>query len=600
MFRIFRDCKKTMVPAICMALCAWPAASQVIATFAGDGLATYSGDGAPAVNASLNQPRGMAIDAAGNVYIADPGNARVRVVNASGIISTYAGNGISAFSGDGGQASAASVSDVNSVALDAEGNLYVADSTNRLIRKIAPGGVISTIAGTAGVQGYSGDGGPATKATLGRPVAVVVDAGGNVDYVDSVNQVIRRITPAGIISTIAGNSAGNFSGDGGLATSASLNFPLGMALGSGGTIYIADAENNRIRMINAGGIITTIAGNGVGTFSGDGALAINASLNIPSDVALDGAGNLYVADSGNNRIREVNLATGVISTIAGTANNGFSGDGGLAASAMLNHPWSVTVSSSGNIYVGDMSNMRVREILPATTGLIPPAFPANGVVNAASFSTSLAVAPGALAAVFGSNLASSTTSATVVPLPTSLGQTTVTFNGVQAPLFFVSATQINAQVPFTTSIGPTAVQVTHSGMISAVQTINLATFSPGVFLLDEAGDGAIFHAATFTAITPGSPAIPGEAVVIYATGLGPVSPASPSGVAGTAASTTTTPTVTIGGIHCSVLYSGIAPGLVGVYQINAIVPAGLATGNQPVQIVISGILSNTALVAVAP
>jgi len=599
MSRIFRDNTTAMLAFTCLALSAWPAASQTIATFAGDGIATYSGDGGPAASAALNHPKGIAIDTAGNVYIADPDNARIRKVDPSGIISTYAGNGVSTFGGDGGPASTASVSDVMSVALDAAGNLYVADATNRRIRKIAPGGIITTIAGT-GVQGYSGDGGPATVAMLGRPVAVVVDATGNIDYVDSVNQCVRRITAAGIISTVAGNGATAFSGDGGLATSASLNFPLGIALDSAGRIYIADAGNNRIRMIDAGGIITTVAGNATEGFSGDGGLAISAALNIPSDVALDGAGNLYVADAGNNRIRAVNLSTGIITTIAGTANNGFSGDGGAAAPAMLNYPWSVTVSSSGDVYVGDMSNERVREIFPAVSGLIPPAFPANGIVNAASFATNLAVAPGSLAAIFGSNFASATTSASAVPLPTSLGQTSVTFNGIAVPLFFVSATQINAQVPFTLPLGSTTVQVTHSGMTSAVQTINLATFSPGVFLLDQAGTGAIFHAATFTEVTAGTPASSGEAVVIYATGLGPVSPTPLSGVAASAASTTTTPTVTIGGIRCSVLYSGLAPGLVGVYQINAIVPAGLSIGNQALQIVISGISSNTAIMAVTP
>jgi trimeric autotransporter adhesin len=312
----------SVVPAIFLALGAWPATAQTIKTFAGDGTSGYSGEGAEAVNSALNNPKGVAIDPAGNVYIADSENFRVRKVNTAGLISTYAGNGVNAFSGDGGQAVNASISDILSVALDPAGNLYIADSSNRRIRKVAPGGTITTVAGT-GVQGYTGDGGQAISATLGRPVAVTLDVAGNLYYVDSVDQCVRRIDTNGIISTVAGNGVQAFSGDGGLAVSASLAFPLGIALDSKGNMYVADANNNRIRMINSSGIISTVAGGANGGFSGDGGLAVSASLNIPSDVAVDSAGNLYIADAGNNRIREVNPA-GVISTIAGTTGNGFS------------------------------------------------------------------------------------------------------------------------------------------------------------------------------------------------------------------------------------------------------------------------------------
>jgi uncharacterized protein (TIGR03437 family) len=595
---MFQNGISSMVPAICLVFGAWTASAQTIATFAGNGSAAYSGDGAEAVDSALNDPKGMAIDPAGNVYIADSENFRVRKVNPAGIISTYAGNGVYGFSGDGGLAVDASISDILSVALDAAGNLYVADSSNRRIRKITPGGIISTIAGT-GVQGYSGDGGPAVDALLGRPVAVAVDAGGNLYYVDSVDQCVRRINAAGIISTVAGNGVQAFSGDGGLAVSASLAFPLGIAFDSAGDFYVADANNNRVRMVTPRGIISTVAGDATEGFSGDGGLAVNASINIPSDVAVDSAGNLYVADAGNNRIRKVNPA-GVISTIAGTADNGFSGDGGSPTLAMLNHPWSVAVGSSGTVYIGDEINLRVREIVPAASGLNPPVISANGVVNGASFVVGLTVAPGSLAAIFGSDLAASTVIAGAVPLPTTLGQTSVTFNGIPAPLFFVSSGQINAQVPFTLPAGATTVQVTQSGMSSAAQTTDMGVFSPGIFLLNQAGAGAIFDAVTFKIITAGSPALPGEVIAIYATGLGPVSPAAVSGAAASDPSTTTTPTVTIGGINCPILYSGLAPALVSIYQINVAVPAGLSAGNQVVQIGISGAMSNTATMAVAP
>jgi uncharacterized protein (TIGR03437 family) len=582
---------------ICLVLGARPANSQTIETYAGNGIAAYAGDGGPAVNASLNNPKEIAIDGAGNVYIADPGNARVRKVTTTGIISTYAGNGVSGYAGDGGQAVNASISDAMAVALDAAGDLYIADSSNRRIRKVSPSGIISTVAGT-GVQGYTGDGGPAISAMLGRPVALVFDSAGNLYYVDSVNQVVRRIDTSGVISTVVGNGVQAFSGDGGQATAASLAFPLGIALDGKGNMYVADANNNRIRMINASGIISTVAGGANAGFAGDGGTAVNASLNIPSDVAVDGAGNLYIADAGNNRIREVN-SSGVISTIAGTDDNGFSGDGGSPIQAMLNYPWSVKVGSSGTIYIGDMANDRVREIVPATSGLNPPVISANGVVNGASFAVGLSVAPGSLAAIFGSDLASSTTVAGAVPLPDTLAQTTVTFNGIEAPLFFVSSGQLNAQVPFNLPPGSATVQVNQSGM-STVQTINVGTYSPGIFILDQAGTGAFFHNSTFTVVTGSSPAHTGEAIVIYATGLGPVSPAGVTGASPSASSTVTKPTVTIGGISCNIFYSGLAPELVSVYQIDVAVPAGLSAGNQPLQIGMGGILSNTANLPVAP
>lgn len=589
----------SMVPAVCLAFGVWPAGAQTIATFAGNGIAAYAGDGGQAINASLNNPKAMAIDSAGNIYIADPGNARIRRVTPAGVITTFAGNGVNTFAGDGGPATSASISDASGIALDAAGNLYIADSSNRRIRKVS-GGIISTVAGT-GTQGYTGDGGPAMSATLGRPVALTFDVAGNMYYVDSVNQCVRRITAAGVISTVVGNGVQAFSGDGGQATSASLAFPLGIALDSSGNMYIADANNNRIRKVNSSGIITTVAGNGNGEFAGDGGVATNASLNIPSDVAIDSAGNLYIGDAGNNRVREVNTS-GIITTIAGTDENGFSGDGGAPTQAMLNYPWSVKASPSGTIYIGDMANNRVREIVPAQSGSNPPQISANGIVNGASFTVGLNVAPGSLAAIFGKNLAPSTTVDTQLPLSTDLAQTSVSFNGEAAPMFFVSSGQINAQVPFDTPPGPVNVVVTQSGMSSPVETINVGTYSPAIFILDQAGTGAFFHNSNFSIVTSSSPAKTGEAIVIYATGLGPVTPAGVSGAPAPDAQTPTVtkPTVTLGGVVCNILYSGLAPDLVSVYQIDITVPSGLSAGNQTLQISMGGLLSNTAALAVTP
>jgi len=345
-------------------LSASPSQSQgIIATIAGNGTTAFSGDGGPATAAALNYPCGLAIDSSGGIYIADTDNARIRRVSPSGIISTVAGNGVPGASGDGGPALSASLSDVQGVALDAAGNLYFGDASNRRVRKVTPAGIISTVAGT-GVQGFSGDGGQATNATLNRPTFVLIDPAGNLYIADSSNQRIRRVGLNGTITTIAGNGLAGFSGDGGLATNASLMFPLGMAMDRTGNLYVADANNHRTRRIDLSGVITTVAGNGVEGFSGDLGTATSASLNYPEAVAIDGAGNLFIADSGNNRIRKVD-PSGVISTIAGTVLNGFSGDGGPSVEAVLNFPWALATDVAGDVYIADRVNSRIRKISPS-------------------------------------------------------------------------------------------------------------------------------------------------------------------------------------------------------------------------------------------
>ncbi len=340
-----------------------PVQSQgTIATIAGNGSPAFAGDGGRATAAALNHPCGLVTDSAGGIYIADTDNARIRRVSSSGIISTVAGDGVPGASGDGGPALNASLSDVTGVALDAAGNLYFGDASNRRVRKVTPGGIISTVAGT-GMQGFSGDGGPATKATLNRPTFVVVDPAGNLYITDTSNQRIRRVDLNGTITTIAGNGVAGFSGDGGLAADASLMFPLGMAMDSIGNLYVADANNHRVRKIGLGGVITTVAGNGLESFSGDLGPATSASLNYPEDVAIDRAGNLFIADSGNNRIRKVD-PSGVISTIAGTVLNGFSGDGGPSVEAVLNFPWALATDAAGDVYIADRMNSRIRKISP--------------------------------------------------------------------------------------------------------------------------------------------------------------------------------------------------------------------------------------------
>src|ERR1035437_3720940 len=262
--------------ALCGTVIAQSGGGYLITTVAGGaGIWGVSGDGGLATIAQLNSPAGVTVDTAGNVFIADTGNQRIRKVSASGIITTIAGTGTAAFGGDGGLATVAQVNNPLGVAVDAAGNLFIADRSNQAIRKVSAGGIITTVAGRGTDQGFGGDGGLATAALLNYPRAVAVDATGNLFIADTENLRIRKVSTSGIITTIAGDGvAGNglkwFSGDGGIATAALLNDPYGVAVDAAGNVFIADTGNERIRKVSASGIITTIAGNGTPGFTGDG------------------------------------------------------------------------------------------------------------------------------------------------------------------------------------------------------------------------------------------------------------------------------------------------------------------------------------------
>ena len=345
----------------------------VINTVAGDTEWIYREDGVAATAASIFLPGGITEDAAGNLYISDTNNNRVRRVDAqTGLISTIAGTGTPAFSGDGGLATSANISSPAGILVDGAGDVYFADTGNQCVRRIdAFSGVITTVAGTGGHQGYTGDSGPATAALLTSPEGLALDTQGNLYIADSGNNVIREVNAtSGVITTVAGTGAAGDTGDGGSATQAKLATPNGVFVGSDNSIYIADLNNNRIRKVTSG-IISTIAGNGVRGFSGDGSSPTSAELNAPAAVMLDPAGNIYIADSGNNCVREIAVG-GSISTIAGNGSEQFAGDGGPATQAGFYDVDSIFFDQNGNLLVADSFHNRIRTISGTTISLQYP------------------------------------------------------------------------------------------------------------------------------------------------------------------------------------------------------------------------------------
>lgn len=334
--------------------------AQNIYTFAGTGVAGFGGDGGAATSAKLNKPYRVDIDAFGNIYISDGGNGSIRKVTVSGVISTFAGTGVFGYSGDGGAATAAQMNFPAGIAFDALGNAYIADAGDNRVRKVSGAGIISTFAGT-GVAGFSGDGGAATLAKLDSPCGIAIDASGNVYIADRDNHRIRMVNASGIISTFAGTGTGGFNGDGGPPTTKQLYLPYGVDVDASGNVFVADYMNFRIRKINVGGVVSTVAGTGSPGYSGDGGAATSALLYLPTGVDVDATGNIYILGEDIHRIRMVNNS-GVITTIAGTGLPGFSGDGGLCSNAQLSNPYGVAVDASGNIYIADKDNDRVREI----------------------------------------------------------------------------------------------------------------------------------------------------------------------------------------------------------------------------------------------
>ncbi|MBZ5672989.1 MAG: IPT/TIG domain-containing protein [Acidobacteriia bacterium] len=580
------------------AVCSAQAPKFTISTVAGTGVHGFAGDGGAATAATLAFPAGIVFDTAGNLYIGDTANSRVRKIDTNGTITTFAGTGDFGDFGDTNAATKAGLNRPYGLAFDKAGNLYIADTYNDAIRKVtASSNVMSTVAGT--FEGFGGDGGGATGALMDTPTAVVLDAAGNLYIADTNNHRIRKVGTDGNISTFVGTGNAASTGDGGPAAKAALNTPEGLAIDKAGNIYIADTSSHRVRKVAPDGTITTIAGNGTGGFGGDGGPATQASLYYPKGIALDAlSGNLYIADWLNSRIRVV-TPDGNIYTAAGNGQYDYNGDGGPATSAALKFPWGVAVDASGKVYFADDENSVIRLLTPvaplvSTGPSAAPKIEASGVLSDSSFGGFSAIAPGTWIEIHGSNLAPHARSWTVADFhgaqaPTSLDGTTVTIGGQAAFISYISPNQINAQVPSGVGLGPQDIRVTTSAGASDPQTIAVNQVQPGLLapaalkVGDKQYTEAIFPDGTTLALPAavaaamqGSPARaprPGETIVLYGVGFGTVTPDPGAGTIVANDNSLTLPfQIFFGGKPATVSYAGLAPGMIGLYQFNVVVP----------------------------
>lgn len=661
----------------------------IISTFAG----TDIHDGGAATSAFLNFPQGIAAVGATQVVVADSGNSVARRFTPGSTIGTF------------GQVNGVPVA----ATADQAGNVYITDD-EPLVLKVTPSGVTTIVAGN-GTEGYTGDNGPAVSAAISEPTGVAIDPGGNVYFTDFFNNRIRKVTAAtGVIATIAGNGKFQFSGDNGPALSAGLD-PFDVAVDGRSNIFIADRVNNRVRKISSDGMISTFAGTGAAGYSGDGGPALAATLNFPTGIALDIAGNLYIADNGNSVVRRV-TASGLITTIAGSGvNMPSSGDGGPAIAAQLD-PWRVSVDGSGSVYVTDSLNDRVRKLTPkamtpiaikivsgnnqsgsagmqltmpltiritdstgagvpgvvitftvnpagaavvdlpnaitlndgtvttkatlgASAGPITIAVASPGLTGASFSLTAVpaisptapvtasggmigaglsippvrAFSPNGIATIFGQNFAPDGTARQVSAedlvdgkIPTTLAGACVEVGARRAPIFGVYPGQLNIQVPQLPP-GNTTVQVinkcgTPLEERSGLAPVMLLAASPEFFYFQNNADGrnpvAAVNAVTGAYVGASAPARPGDILTLYATGFGATEPSfGPGELPNAAAQITGAASVSMGSVPLDPA-NILYAGVTqnaGLYQLNVRVPAGVPNGNQAVVITIAGVAS---------
>jgi uncharacterized protein (TIGR03437 family) len=547
-------------------------ADGLISTAAGDGYLHAVGDGTPAISAILYQPSAVEFDTSGNLFIADTGTERVRIVLATGLIQTLAGDGLAGYNTDGVAATAAELNTPMGLAFDPSGNLLLSDTNNQRVREISAG-VISTFAGT-GVAGTGQEGLTPVEMPLRGPRGVCTGRDGSVYIVDTDNHRVLVAPPAGVVTTFAGNGSPGDAGDGESARTAQLNLPSACALDGSGDMFIADTANHRIREVTPAGVIETVAGSGTAGYSGDGGAASAAALYAPSGVAVDGNGNLFIADTGNHAIRLV-TPDGAIHTIAGQGTAGFSGDGGEGLAAFLNSPSGMLLDGAGDLYFADTGNNRVRRLVPETDTVTvgpAPVSAALALVNAASQSQG-AVAPGEIVTIYGAAIGP--TSGVTGSFDASglvgnmLAGAEVSFDGAPAPLFYAQASQINAQVPYTIAgESVTQVEVFYQGQLAGTLSLPVVASAPALFAAALNQDGSL-NSST-------APAARGTVVTFFGTGEGLTNGANIAGQA--AAAPYPIPalpvTLTVAGIAAQLLYAGEAPNFAGLLQVDAVIPGG--------------------------
>ena len=500
----------------CAPWAGWAQAPPVfnISTIVGSAGGGFSGDSGPAASAQINDPCALLVDGSGNIYIGDQLNYRVRKISGGvgGNISTVVGTGTAGdtgATGNGGAATSAQIRTPCGLALDGSGNLFLADTGNHEVKKVTTGGTITIVAGT-GTGGFAGNNHPGTQAQFNNPVGLAVDTAGNLYIADSGNNQIRVLNTASNMSAYAGNATAGYFGDGGPAGAAELDNPTDIAFDGAGNLYVADTNNGVIRKITpGGGSITTIAGNGFSAFSGDGGLATQAALNRPRGVAVDGAGNIYITDTLNSRVRVV-TPDGKIHTVAGTGALGRTGDGGPATRASLFFPTVVRVDASGNVYVADSQNSAVRLLTPVAVPTVPPTV--SSVNSASEFGGSSTVAPGSWIEVHGTNLAAntrlwSTSEFNGNQAPISLDLTSVAIAGQHAFVYAISPNQVNVQVPSNVTPGPQQLTVTTPAGTSPPVTVTVKATQPGLYapavlLVNGKQYTAQYNDATRTFIMP--------------------------------------------------------------------------------------------------
>ncbi len=581
---------------------------NIIITSVGKGTFGSTTDGVAGAEAQLRLPGDVDVGPGEIVYIADSGNHTIWRVGSDGKVLSFAGNGGLGSSGDGGLATLASLNMPCGLAVTQDGIVYISDTLNHRVRKVMPDGKISTIAGD-GMDEFKGDGGSAVLASLNLPIGVAVDTAGNVYIADAGNGRIRKVTVSdGKIATIAGNGQVGFTGDGNDATAARLNFPTGVAVDQQGNVYIADLGNARIRRVGTDAKITTVVGTGIEDFGGDNGPATSAQINQPYLVRTDSQGVLYIADSGNQRVRKYTPANGLITTIAGNGEFGSAGDGGSPTSAELALPSGIGIDSTGSVYIADYANNRIRRIVPlnAVGSVIS--------ISGASFSLSIGMAAESIAAGFGPNLALGVDVAATIPLPTSLLGTTVLVKdstGAErlAPLFFVSAQQVNFYMPPGTSNGTATITITSGDGRVTIGVAQIGTVAPGIFTASSDGQG-VAAAQVFRVRSDGSSGF--ENIATFDTNMGKwvpipidLGPATDEvflvlfGTGWRFNSGLSNVKTVIAGVTRDVLFAGQQPSFVGVDQINVKLDRSLiGSGVISVSVIADGKTTNTVTIQI--